>query len=147
MPTAKNEEDKRPKLGPRLSPSIFVGYKLDPGGVWRVDYLVIDFEAFQETRVVLHITDHDTKEIYVPGTADGDKELHSFPGRAGAIRPLSDDGLIAQTSHDATPDVSWVEDIMSGMDSSDPPQVVDTADPIPAAASEEEEEEEEEEDY
>ena len=69
MPTSNNEEDKRPKLGPRLIPCIFVGYKLYPGGVWRDEYLVIDFEAFQATRAGLHIADHDTKEIYVPGIA------------------------------------------------------------------------------
>ena len=106
MLTAKNEEDKQPKLGPRLIPCIFVGYKLYPGGVWRDEYLVIDFEAFQETQVGLHITDYDTKEIYVPGTAHDDKELLSFPVRTGAIRLLSDDGLIVQTSSDAPPDVS-----------------------------------------
>ena len=42
MPTAKNEDDKRPKLGPRLVPGIFVGYKLYPGGIWREEYLVFD---------------------------------------------------------------------------------------------------------
>ena len=47
MPTSKSEEDKRPKLGPRLIPCIFVGYKLYPGGVWREEYLVIDFEPFK----------------------------------------------------------------------------------------------------
>ena len=47
MPTAKHEDDKRPKLGPRFVPGIFVGYKLYPGGIWREEYLVFDFEAFQ----------------------------------------------------------------------------------------------------
>ena len=61
MPTSKNEDDKRPKLGPRLVPCIFVGYKLDPGGIWREGYVVIDFEAFQSTRSGLHIADHDAK--------------------------------------------------------------------------------------
>ena len=72
MPTAKHEDDKRPKLGPRLVPGICVGYKLYPGGIWREEYLVFDFEAFQSIRAGLHIADHDTKEIYVPGTAPDD---------------------------------------------------------------------------
>ena len=58
------------------------------------------------------------------GTAHDDKVQPSFPVRAGAIRPLSDDGLIVQTSHDVLPDVSWAEDIISVMDSIDPLQVV-----------------------
>ena len=98
--------------------------------------MVIDFEAFQETRIGLHITDYDAKEIYVPGTAHDDKEQHSFPVRVGVIRALSDDGLIDQTSHDALPDVSWAEDIISAMDSFDPHQVVDPAGPIPDIAAE-----------
>ena len=61
MPTAKNEEDKRPKLGPRLVPGIFVCYKLYPGGIWRDEYIVIEFDAFQDTRVGLRIADDDTK--------------------------------------------------------------------------------------
>ena len=103
-------------------------------GVWRDKYLVIDFEAFQETRVGLHITDHDTKEIYVPGTAHDDKELPSFPVRTGAIRPLSDDGLIVQTSSDALPDVSWAEDIISVMDSTDAHPKVEPAGQIPESS-------------
>ena len=91
MPTSNNEDDKRPKLGPRLVPCIFVGYKLYPGGIWREEYLVIDFEAFQSIRSGLHIADHDTKEIYVPGTAPDDKDQHSFPVRIGAIRHLPGD--------------------------------------------------------
>ena len=79
MQTAKNEDDKRPKLGPRLIPCIFVGYKLYPGGIWREEYFVFDFKAFQSTRSGLHITNHDTKEIYVPGTAPDDKEKPVFP--------------------------------------------------------------------
>ena len=83
MPTSKNKEDKRPKFDPRFITGIFVGYKLYPGGVWRYEYLVIDFEAFQAIRA---------------GTAPDDKEQPSFPVRAGAIRPLSSDGLTDQTS-------------------------------------------------
>ena len=79
MRTSTHEEDNRPKMCPRLVPGIFVVYKLYPEGVWRDEYLVIDFEAFQETRVGLHIADHDTKERSVPGTAHGDTELQSFP--------------------------------------------------------------------
>ena len=44
--TSKNVDDKRQKLGPRLIPGIFVGYKLYPGGIWRDEYLVLDFDAF-----------------------------------------------------------------------------------------------------
>ena len=72
--TAKHEDDKRPKLGPRLVPCIFVCYKLYPGGIWREEYLVFDFEALQSIRAGLHIADHDAKEIYVPGTAPYDNE-------------------------------------------------------------------------
>ena len=73
MPIAKHDEDRRPKLGPRLVQGIFVGYKLCTGGIWGDEYLVIDFEAFQETRVGLHIADQATKEIYFSGIAHGDK--------------------------------------------------------------------------
>ena len=47
MPTSKHEEDHRPTLGPRLVPGMFVGYKCCPGGIWRDEYLVIDFDAFE----------------------------------------------------------------------------------------------------
>ena len=112
------------------------GYKLYLGGVWRDEYLVIDFEVFQATRAGLHIADHDTNEVYVPGTAPNDKEQPSFPVRDGAIRPLSSDGLTAQTSPDS--DVPWAEDIISAMDSHDQPQVLDPTGPVPEIAPDEE---------
>ena len=99
-------------------------------GVWRDEYLVVDFEAFQETRVGLHIADHDTKEIYVLGTARDDKQLHSFYFRTGAIRPLADDGLIVQTSTDAPLDVPWADDIICAMDSTDAYPAVDSQNQI-----------------
>ena len=136
MPTSKNEDDKRPKLGTRLVPGIFVGYKLYPGGIWREEYLVIDFEAFQSIRSGLHIADHDTKEIYVPGTAPDDKERPSFPVRIGAIRPLPGDELTAQSSPDS--DVPWAEDSLSPMDSPDLTPVLDPSDPMPSSAPDEE---------
>ena len=54
MPMSKREEDNTPKLAPRLVPGIFVGYKLNPGGVWRDEYLVINFIAFRETHAGPH---------------------------------------------------------------------------------------------
>ena len=54
MPTSNNEDDKRPKLGPRLVPCIFVGYKFYPGGIWREEYLVIDFETFQSIKTYIY---------------------------------------------------------------------------------------------
>ena len=104
-------------------------------GVWRYEYLVIAFEAFQETRVGLHLTYHDTKEIYAPGTAHDDKELPSFFVRTGAVRPLSHDGLVAQTSNDTPPDVSWAEDIVRAMHSIDAHPMVDPADKIPESST------------
>ena len=59
MPASKREEDNTQKLAPRLVPGIFVGFKLHPGGVWRDKYLVIDFDAFRDTRIGLHITEHN----------------------------------------------------------------------------------------
>ena len=135
MPAAKNEEDKQPKLGLVSSQVYLSATNSILGGVWRDEYLVIDFEAFQATRVGLHITDHDTKEIYVRGTAHNDKELHSVSVRTGAIRQLSDDGLTVQTSSDALPDVSCAEDFTSAMDSTDARPIVDPADQIPESST------------
>ena len=136
MPTAKNEDDKRPKLGPRLVPCIFVGYKPYPGAIWGEEYLVFDFEALQSTRAGLHIADHDTKEIYVPGTAPDDNEKPSFPVRIGAIRPLPSDDLTVQASPD--PEVPWAEDILFVMDL-DPnaTPVLDQPDAVPGTAPDE----------
>ena len=71
----------------------------------------------------------------MPGTAHDGKELPSFPVRTGAIRPLSDDSLTVQTSGDALPDVSWAEDIISVMDSTDAHPIVDPADQIPESST------------
>ena len=84
----------------------------------------------------MHIADHDSKEVYVPGAAPDDKEQPSFPVRAGAIRPLSSDGLLVQTSPDS--DVPWAEDIIFAMDSHDQPQVLDPPHPFPESALDEE---------
>ena len=89
------------------------------------EYLVIDFDAFQETRVGLHIADHDTKGMYVPGAAHGDKELPSFPVRTGAIRPLGADDFTVQTSLDVPLDVPWADDIICVTDSADALPAVD----------------------
>ena len=122
------------------SPCTVVGYKLYPGRILREVYLVIDFEAFQSIRSGLHIADHDTKEIYVPGTAPDDKELHSFPVRIGAICPLPGDELTVQSSPDS--DVPWAEDILSLMDSLDldpnSTPVLDPSDPMLSSALDEE---------
>ena len=113
---------------------MFCGYKLYPGGIWRDEYLLIDFEAFQETRVGLHIADHDTKEIYVPGTAHGDKELPSFPVRNGAICSLGNDGLTVRTPLDASDDIPWADDILSAADVADGFNPADNVD-VPDGAS------------
>ena len=140
MPTSKHEDDKRPKLGPRLIPGIFVGYKLYPGGVWRDEYLVLDFEAFQSTRVGLHIADHDTKEIYVPGTAPDDTEKPSFPVRIGAISPLHGDDMTVHASPDT--EVPWAEDVLSLLDlpDQDPNSTptLNPLDPMPSPADDQE---------
>ena len=125
-----------PNLVLAFYPCIFVGNKLYPGGVWREEYLVIDFEAFQSIRSGLHIADHDTREIYVSGTAPDDKERQSFPLRIGAIRPLPGDELTAQSSPDS--DVPWAEDILSLMDSPDHTLVLHPSDPMPSPAPDEE---------
>ena len=67
----------------------------------------------------MHIADHDSKEKYVPGTAHGDKELHSFPVRTGTVRPLGDDDLNVQTSLDVPSDVPWADDVLSAIDAAD----------------------------
>ena len=85
-----------------------------PSGIWREEYLVFDFDAFQSTRSGLHITDHDTNAIYVPGTAPDDKEKASFPVRIGVIYPLPGDDLTVRASPDS--EVPWAEDILSLMD-------------------------------
>ena len=46
MQTSKHEEDNKPKMGPQLVPCIFGQYKLYPEGIWRDEYVIIDFEAF-----------------------------------------------------------------------------------------------------
>ena len=84
----------------------------------------------------MHIADHDTKEVYVPGTAPDDEEQPSFPVRAGAIRPLSSDELTDQASPDL--DVPWAEDIISSMDSLDERRVLELPDPVPETSSDEE---------
>ena len=84
----------------------------------------------------MQFADHDTKEIYVPGTAPDDKERPSFPVRAGAIRQWSSDELTDQTSPDL--DVPWAEDILSYMDFHDQPRVLELPDPVPEIASDEE---------
>jgi hypothetical protein len=140
MPTSKNDYDKRPKLGPRLVPGIFVGYKFYSCGIWREEYLVFDFEAFQSTRSGLHITDHDTKEIYVPGTAPDDTEKPSFPVRIGVISPLPGDDMTVHASPDT--EVPWAEDILSHMDSLDldpnSTPVLGPLDPVPSTVTDEE---------
>ena len=79
-------------------------------GVWRGEYIVIDFYAFRETRVGLHIADHDNNEIYLPGIAHGDKEKPSF---------LVRDGATDRARLDIPDDMSWAEDIIAEMDASD----------------------------
>ena len=116
--TSKNEDDKRQKLGPRLIPGIFVGYKLYPGGIWRDEYLVLDFDAFQSTRFGLHIADHDIKELYIPGTAPDDTEKHFFHVRIGAISHLPGDDMTVHASPDI--EVPWAEDVLSLLDLPDP---------------------------
>ena len=139
MQTGKNEDDKRPKFGPRLVPGIFVGYKRYPGCIWRDEYLVFNFAVFQSTRAGLHIADHDAKEIYVPGTAPDDNDKPSFPVRIGAIRPLPGDDLTVHASPD--PEVPWAEDILSLMDSLDldpnSTPVLGPPDPAPSTAPDE----------
>ena len=78
---------------------------------------MLDFEAFQSTRFGLHIADHDTKEIYVPGTAPDDTEKPSFPVRICGISPLPGDDMTVQASPDT--EVPWAEDVLSLMDSFD----------------------------
>ena len=77
--------------------------------MWRGEYLVLDFEAFQSTRVGVHIADHDANEIYVLGSASDDIEKPSFPVRIGAISPLHGDDMTVYASPDT--DVPWAEDV------------------------------------
>ena len=48
MPTASPKEMQRQKdWEPRTRTGLFVGYHLQPGGVWSGDYYVVDFEKLQ----------------------------------------------------------------------------------------------------
>ena len=67
---------------------IFVGYKLNPGGVWSGEYLVFDKEAFEATREGKWVKEHTTKEIYKPGESADDARQLAFPVQDGRWKQL-----------------------------------------------------------
>ena len=49
LPAEKKERDfikieEDPKFAPSSKPGLFLGYRLEPGGLWKGDYLVADLE-------------------------------------------------------------------------------------------------------
>ena len=54
LPAEKKERDfikieEDPKFAPSSKPGLFLGYRLEPGGVWKGDYLVADLEHIQKS--------------------------------------------------------------------------------------------------
>ena len=52
LPAEKKERDlikieEDPKFAPSSKPGLFLGYRLEPGGLWKGDYLVADLEHIQ----------------------------------------------------------------------------------------------------
>ena len=88
LPTAEREVLARQKAAPRMVPGIFAGYKFNHKGLWTGDYLVYDYEAYQNWTGSYNLPLHTTKEIYLPGQAPDSKEDDAFvfPAAIGEIR-------------------------------------------------------------
>ena len=67
---------------------MFVGYKLNPGGVWSGEYLVFDKEAFEATRQGKWVKEHTTREIYKSGESADDAGQIAFPVQEGRWKQL-----------------------------------------------------------
>ncbi|MDP7647001.1 MAG: hypothetical protein QGH82_02875, partial [Candidatus Woesearchaeota archaeon] len=78
LPTAEREVLARQKAAPRMVPGIFAGYKFNHRGLWTGDYLVYDYEAYQNWTGSYNLPLHTTKEIYLPGQAPDSKEDDAF---------------------------------------------------------------------
>ena len=67
LPAEKKERDfikieEDPKFAPSSKPGLFLGYRLEPGGLWKGDYLVADLEHIQ--RGLRKPSIHQVKRIW-----------------------------------------------------------------------------------
>ena len=62
VPGEEQDANKTPKFAPVAKPGIFLGYRLEPGGVWKGDYYVADLEHFQAGYTKPSV--HQVKQIY-----------------------------------------------------------------------------------
>ena len=71
-----------------MVPGIFAGYKFNHRGLWTGDYLVYDYEAYQNWTGSYNLPQHTTKEIYLPGQAPDSKDDDEFvfPAAVGEIQ-------------------------------------------------------------
>ena len=89
LPSAEREVEKREKIDPALRDGVFVGYRFHTGGKWTGQYCVLDFEAYSQ---IPHNTGrcayvHAVSEIYVPGSAGDDQDIHpTFPVAEGLLK-------------------------------------------------------------
>ena len=118
MPEGKRKEgdasgSKLRKFDPRTKKGIFMGYHIPPGGLWKGDYRVLDFEACTKAESTNDVRPFRVREVFP-------EERLSFPVKEGAIKTLvpgimeegndnagndlgPNEDMLAQTSHDVVP--------------------------------------------
>lgn len=86
VPSPQNDSDAD-KMGPKGQPGIFLGYHLNPGGIWSGDYYVADKECFEDLDFATLRRKSDDKPfsqlLHVHRTSDVDffapSDLNNFP--------------------------------------------------------------------
>ena len=100
-----------------LRDGIFVGYRSHTGGKWTEQYLVIDFDAYTKipAKSGRKAYVHAVSEIYVPGSAGDDRDVHpTFPVADGIIKE-SEETLEADEESSEEP-ASVVEDLQTSLE-------------------------------
>ena len=93
---------------------IFVGYRLHTGGKWTEQYQIIDFEAYSQIQQgsgrLAYV--HSVSEIYVPGSAGDDPEVHpTCPVAEGNLTEA-----LASADEESTEELpSTVEDLQTDL--------------------------------
>ena len=115
MPEPKRKEgessgSKLRKFDPRTKKGIFMGYHVPPGGRWKGDYRVLDFEICEKAESSNDVTPFRVKEIFPESqltfpVKDGTVKT-AVPGILEEVREHeegytgSSEDMLAQTPHD-----------------------------------------------